>query len=325
MRVFVCEFITAGGMRHLPLPDTLLPEGRAMRDSILADVKALPCVGTLLGAHDDRLPAPFESSTPVGASDDPWAVWADLAKQADVVWPVAPETHGLLARMVGLFAESGARLVASDIAAIEATSSKEGVARRLAAAGLPHIPTFRLGRVPEDLPGPLLTKPDDGAGCENTRLWPDRAHLPDAAPEENLIVQPFIAGQAASLTVLVRPDAVRLLAANRQEVHAVDGVLSFQGLTVGAFPDTDGRLARLARDVVAAFPGLSGLVGIDIILTPEGPVVVEVNPRVTTAYAGLHAALAVNPVAFLAAFIRDGRLPALPHLPPASPVEIHVR
>lgn len=322
MKVFVCEFLTAGGLRGAPLPDSLLAEGRLMRDALMADVAALPGVGALVCAHDDRLPEPMAGSVPVGESDDPWAVWAALAGRADIVWPVAPETDGLLARLVRHLAGSGARLVASAPEAIDQAASKLSTARRLAEVGLPHIPTFPLEAAPADLDGPLLTKPDTGAGCENTRLWPGRAHLPAAPDGARLIVQPFIAGTPASLTVLARPDTVRLLAVNRQNVAPVDGALRFSGLTVGALPDPDGALARLAADVVAAFPGLSGLLGIDIILTAEGPVVVEVNPRVTTAYAGLHASLAVNPAAFLPQFIRDGRLPALPHLPPAGPVEI---
>lgn len=325
MKVFVCEFVTAGGMRADPLPETLLPEGRLMRDAISADVEALPFVSALLSAHDDRLPAPFADSVPVGAGDDPWAIWANIAAKADVVWPIAPETAGLLARMVELFGASGARLVASDLAAIIATSRKANIAVRLAEAGLPHIPTFRLDDAPTTLEGPLLTKPDDGAGCENTRIWPDRAHLPATLAGQNLIVQPYVVGTAASLSVLVRPDTVRLLTVNLQNVRESDGVLSLKGLTVGALPDPDGQLARLAEAVVALFPGLAGIIGIDILLTPDGPVVVEVNPRVTTSYAGLGPALALNPAAFLPPFIREGRLPALPHFPPASPVPVGVR
>lgn len=325
MKVFVCEFVTAGGLRAASLPETLLPEGRLMRDAIMADVEALPGVGALLSAHDDRLEAPVTGSIPVGAGDDPWAVWAQLAAQADVIWPIAPETDGLLARMVALFEKSGARLAACDLAAITLTSSKLQTARRLAEAGVAHIPTFYLEEAPEDLSGPLLTKPDAGAGCENTRLWSDRAHLPAPGGPQRLIVQPYLSGTPASLTVLVRPDTTHLLTVNRQAITITDGALSLTGLTVAALPDGDGRLARLAEKVVAAFPGLSGIIGIDIILGAAGPVVVEVNPRVTTAYAGLHRALAVNPAAFLPAFMRDGRLPALPHLPKAEPVELKVR
>ncbi|MEP9350140.1 ATP-grasp domain-containing protein [Xanthobacter sp. KR7-225] len=323
MRVFVCEFVTSGGLRGAALPETLLPEGTAMRDAILADLAVLPGVRELMVAHDDRLAPPLAASVPVAAGADPWATWSALAARADVIWPVAPETGGLLAAMIRRLGRGGARLIASGLEAVEACASKRETARRLAAAGLPHIPTFAAGAAPQDLLWPRVTKPDDGAGCENTRLWAEGARLPDAP---GLIVQPFVAGTPASLSLLVRPDGPRLLSVNRQHLEvAEDGAMSLKGLTVGGLADADGALARLAGKVAAAFPGLAGIVGIDVILAPAGPVVVEVNPRITTAYAGLHAALSVNPAAFLPELIRAGTPPALPHLPPARPVEVLLR
>ncbi|MFG1361544.1 ATP-grasp domain-containing protein [Xanthobacter pseudotagetidis] len=322
MRVFVCEFVTAGGLRDVPLPETLVPEGTRMRDAICGDLALLPGVREVLTTHDDRLPAPGATSVPVSEGTDPWAAWGALAAQADVIWPVAPETSGLLAAMIRRLGRGGARLVASELAAVEACSSKSETARRLAAAGLPRIPTFPADAAPDDLAWPRLTKPDDGAGCADTRLWPAGTR-PSTAP--GLVVQPFVEGVPASLSVLVRPDGVRLLAVNRQHLAVADGALSLTGLTVGGLQDADGTLARLAAQVAAAFPGLAGIVGIDLVLTDAGPVVVEVNPRVTTAYAGLHAALGVNPAAFLPELIRAGTPPALPHLPAATPVEIDLR
>jgi len=42
-------------------------------------------------------------------------------------------------------------------------------------------------------------------------------------------------------------------------------------------------------------PGLWGLCGVDFVETGAGPVVIEVNPRLTTSYAGLHRAIGINP------------------------------
>jgi predicted ATP-grasp superfamily ATP-dependent carboligase len=49
-------------------------------------------------------------------------------------------------------------------------------------------------------------------------------------------------------------------------------------------------------------PGLRGFAGIDVVWHPSrGPVVIEVNPRLTVAYAGLSAALGGNLAAALLA------------------------
>jgi predicted ATP-grasp superfamily ATP-dependent carboligase len=42
-------------------------------------------------------------------------------------------------------------------------------------------------------------------------------------------------------------------------------------------------------------PGLWGYCGVDFIETPEGPVVVEINPRLTMSYVGLRDATGINP------------------------------
>jgi predicted ATP-grasp superfamily ATP-dependent carboligase len=50
--------------------------------------------------------------------------------------------------------------------------------------------------------------------------------------------------------------------------------------------------ATLAQKVARALPGLRGFVGVDLVWHPsQGPVAIEVNPRVTSAYVGLSAHL----------------------------------
>ena len=74
---------------------------------------------------------------------------------------------------------------------------------------------------------------------------------------------------------------------------------SVERILVNAVPDRDGRWARLADRVAAAIPGLWGYVGVDLLLTPAGPVVLEINPRLTTSYCGLRAALGINTAALV--------------------------
>lgn len=315
MRVFVCEFVTGGGLRGATLPESLAREAALIRDAMRRDLAALPQVSEILLAADDRLPLPGAVAVTEGA--DAWAIWRDLARRADVVWPVAPETDGVLARLVEMLRENCPRVLACDPEAIAAATSKLETARRLAVAGVPHIPTFPLAQAP-DLPGPRITKPDDGAGCEDTLFWPDGVQA-TPAPRDGLVIQPFVAGEAASLTVLNAPEGVRLLTVNRQHIAVEDGRVFLNGLSVGALADADGRLEALAEAVVRAMPGLHGIFGIDILLTETGPVVVEVNPRLTTAYAGLGTALGLNPATLLPPFADAA---AAPHAGTCAQVEL---
>jgi predicted ATP-grasp superfamily ATP-dependent carboligase len=77
----------------------------------------------------------------------------------------------------------------------------------------------------------------------------------------------------------------------------------------------DHPLAAAAVDAAtrtcAALPGLRGYVGVDLVLTDADPIVIEVNPRLTTAYLGVRAVLDEN-VAAMALAACDGTLPEQP-------------
>lgn len=305
MRVFLCEFVTAGGLRGEPLPASLAREGRMMRDAMLVDLCDIPGV-SVATTVDDRLPAPDGvDARPIAAGDDPWTLWRAMASAADVAWIVAPETDGALFSLATLCADAGARVLGPTPSAIALTTSKRETARRLAEAGVATPETYPLGALPKGLAGPFVSKPDDGAGCDDTRLWEER---PFALPGGH-VVQPYVEGVAASLTVLGAGGGARLLAANRQHVTLNEGAFAFEGLAVGALADEDGALAELADSVAAAIPGLDGLFGIDVVLTQDGPVVIEVNPRMTTAYVGLRRALGVNPLRLLPPFADGSATP----------------
>jgi len=65
-------------------------------------------------------------------------------------------------------------------------------------------------------------------------------------------------------------------------------------------------LAALAARVQRALPGLRGFVGIDLVWHAQrGPVVIEVNPRVTCAYVGLSRQLGRNLAGEVIAAVRS--------------------
>jgi tyramine---L-glutamate ligase len=140
-----------------------------------------------------------------------------------------------------------------------------------------------------------VTKPDDGAGAASTQLHADLSAARDHA-SPSMVIEPWVEGAAMSLSLLCKPQQVELLCVNRQQI-AVDaqGLVSFEGVAIDREAPGNGGFDRLARDVVSALPGLRGFVGIDVVQhEARGPVVIEVNPRLTCAYVGLSAALGRN-------------------------------
>jgi predicted ATP-grasp superfamily ATP-dependent carboligase len=319
MRLFVCEYVTGGGFAGAALPAGLRQEGEAMLRALVGDLARLEGLD-LLVARDARLPSADLPGTPVPVEegDDCWRVWTEAIDNADAVWPVAPETGGLLLRLCALTVAAGKALLGCRPEAVRLCGSKRATFARLSAHAIPVVPTWRLGgdEAP-DPPAPAgwVAKPDDGAGAEDTFFLPDEAALIAfrAAPPagHDWVVQPFLPGEAASLSLLCRDGEAWLLSCNDQHVDLTGGRFHYRGWTVGGREAQRDRYAPLAAAVARAIAGLWGYVGVDLIDTAAGPVVLEINPRLTTPYAGLGDAIGANPAALVLALAAGERPPSI--------------
>ena len=295
MRLFLYEHVTGGGMLDESPSPALVHEADLMVRSVLRDLADLPV--EVLTSRDPRLP-PLDGvhALEPRPGESPLALYRRGLTAVDAAWPTAPETGGVLAALAAATRGAGRALVGSSPEAIGIAASKSATAARLAAAGLATIATFGAGSALPELPGPWVLKPDDGAGATDTLQVPDwraarecLAHHPG-----RWVAQPWLAGEPLSLSLVALPDGVDLLAVNRQRVAVHQGAVRLQALVVNALPDRDGAFRRLGARVVAAIPGLAGPVGVDLIATPDGPAVVEVNPRLTTSCGALREAVGVN-------------------------------
>jgi predicted ATP-grasp superfamily ATP-dependent carboligase len=298
MRVFVYEHVTGGGMRDDPLAASLAPEGEMMLRALVDDLAAVPGVEvvTLLDPRlDIELAAKIHRLAP---GSDFWSMFRRAAHDAEAVWPIAPEQGGMLARLTQEVVGCGRVLLNSRLAAVRVAASKRATVAALQAAGVPAIPVLTGGSELAPEIEEVVVKPDDGAGCQDTLLFRSRdelrAWMQQSASSQH-VVQPFVHGDAFSVSALFCEGRGRLLACNRQYVSERQGRLHFEGVRVNARQDPDGRYRRLVAEVARALPGLWGYAGIDFIGTESGPLVVEVNPRLTTSYAGLRRAIGANP------------------------------
>ena len=318
MRIFVCKYVTGGGIADMPLPRTLQHEGDMTLRALVRDLSAIGGV-TLLVARDTRLLSPRLPGTPVpvASRDDCWQVWAEAISAADAVWPVAPETGGLLQRLSQLVIDSGKTLLGCRPKAVRLCGNKLETAAHLAGHGIAVVPTQPLtANVVRNLPdavGGWVVKPNDGAGAADTYLVTNREALASfqaAAPvRQNWIVQPFRPGAAVSLCLLCRDRDASLLSCNCQHVALASGRFRYQGWTVGGADARRAEYEPIAKAIARTVPGLFGYVGVDLIDASEGPAVLEVNPRLTTSYAGLRDAIAINPAEHVLALAAGGALP----------------
>jgi predicted ATP-grasp superfamily ATP-dependent carboligase len=297
VRIHVYEYITGGGLIDAPLPANLAHEGEMMLAALLADLAEVPDIEITV-ARDPRLatsPAParclFRSR-----DESPLAAYGREVAEADAVWPIAPETAGALEELALAAIEQDKLLLGSAPEAIHIAASKSLTAQRLREQRIAVTETFG----PHvDLPrrkGRWVIKPDDGAGCVDTFVIDGsaaaRAAL--AARGAGFIAQPWIEGDALSLSLLCHDDRAELLCVNRQHVAIQSGAVALTGITVNAVRPIDPELVAIADAICRAIPGLFGYIGVDLVRGSQGPIVIEINPRLTTSYVGLRRALGIN-------------------------------
>ena len=321
MRILVIEYITGGGLVNEDLASGLLGEAEIMVDALLADLHDSPDVD-LLVSRDPRLPPPrvaCEILTP-RAGDDVWTLWRDGMQRCDALWPLMPESGGLLERVSRLALEVGCSLIGSRPDAVRIAASKLHTSACLRRHGIAVVPTYAAPGPVAEVAARWVSKPDDGVGCERTRIFDSLEALAAALDREapgTYVVQPYTEGTAASLSLLCQSGAARLLSCNLQQVIEVDGRFELRGICVNGLAQRDG-CAALGAAIARAIPGLWGYVGVDLICTDHGPQVLEINPRLTVSYAGLRAALKINPAALVLRLLREG--PALLADRPAAPL-----
>ena len=297
MKIFVCEFVTGGGMTGGPLPTSLTREADLILRTLLTELSAVPGV-ELLTSRDPRLPpVPGIAALAPRTGESLLSLYHRGLDLVDAAWPTAPESGGALLQLAGATTERGRLLLGSRPEAVALTTSKRATVAHLERVGIPAVPTASTVAEIAERPGCWVIKPDDGAGCEETIVresWQAARVSLATMPAGRFIAQPWIDGDSRSLSLLCRGGTARLLSVNRQRMERDGGRLRLAGLEVNALPDQDGQFQSLAHRIAWAVPSLWGYVGVDLINTSAGPVVLEINPRLTTSYCGLGQALGIN-------------------------------
>jgi predicted ATP-grasp superfamily ATP-dependent carboligase len=287
--------------------------------ALAADLAALEGV-TVTAARDARLPAPraprgarfVRVSSPRQAA----AAFALLAREADGTILIAPELGGELERLARRVEEVGGRLLGPGPAAIRRAADKLLLPRRLAALGVPCLPAEPFSRERPPSWRRSVVKPRWGAGSLGVRLLEGGPRsggtLHGAGARTEWIATPFAPGRPASVLVIAGPRR-RLALAPCRQLLAEDGTFRYLGGELPLPGAQAARARRLALRAIAALPALRGFAGVDLLLHGRegaGDVVVEVNPRLTTSYAGLRVLARTNLAAVFLETVTGGAAPA---------------
>jgi predicted ATP-grasp superfamily ATP-dependent carboligase len=304
MRIFVYEYLSSGGHGEGPGGSALLTEGWAMLAAAVQDFARCTDVEPvtlldprLLPVAAARWPKKVEIHTADSARDGP--DFRRLAGAAEWTLVIAPEYEGILGRHCHWVEEAGGRLLGPSARAVALTADKLELAGWLrkgqGIATPPALPFSAALQAP--WPFPWVCKPRDGAGSQATFLVSRPSELMQCREQARkegwpgeLIVQPYVAGQPASVAYLVGPECIVALPAAQQQLSQ-DGRFHYEGGSLPLPRPLCTRALQLASRAVRAVPGLLGFVGVDLVLggadDGSADAVIEINPRLTTSYVGL--------------------------------------
>ncbi len=322
MKIFVCEFITAGGLYRDNLPPRLAKEACLMRDALLSDLADLNALNNqpieIMQTYDQRLLPPILGyASPITLHDDVWQVWDTCIESADAVWLVAPESDGILLKLAQRVEALGKPLIGAKPQAIALTSNKYQTYQALTQAGMLTVDTYLFSDLPNMHVSETgyVVKRMDGVSCEDSfyfKTYNEMLVCMQQSRQQTHIVQPYIEGIPASMSCVFYKDSLgktsaKILSINQQHISIDAGEFSYSGSTLNVMPELEREMQFIAQQVASAIDGLLGYVGLDVIVSSKGVMLLEINPRLTTSYVGLRQGLGINPVALILDMLMQGQ------------------
>lgn len=330
MNLLVCEYASGGGFANERIPPNILSEGYGMLRSLISDFKTAGYVITTF--LDSRLKAfnpPIEADNIISISSrrELDENLKSLLSSVDAIYIIAPESGRTLEKLVEIVETSGGKSLNCQIDAIQKASNKVKTYEVLESSGLkvPETVIISLDENVEqikclasDLGFPLVLKPIDGVGCSGLSVVKDESFI-DAAVKKiakeslskHLIAQRLIRGISTSASVVATNERALPITLNKQMVTLASPFekSSYNGGLVPFNHVLEKEALKAAQTAVESISGLRGYVGVDMVLTRNGPVVMEVNPRLTTSYIGLRKVVNFNPAQAIIDAVFRQRLP----------------
>lgn len=286
-----------------------------MRDALLRDLAELNRFD-IVTMHDVRLAPPTQAKHSIAVDAGKFKdCFTKAISQVDMVWLIAPETEGTLLELSEQCydaekLENGPIFLGSGFDAMLTGTSKTLCFEALQAANIHTLPVH----AGEDLMQPSyyaelqklniakwVAKPEDGAGCEGIRIFDALDDLKSWIAQDerylHYLAQPYQTGVAASFSMLCRNGKAWLLSCNQQHVLDDGSQFRLNGVTVNGMLVYWQKFETIARKIARMLPDALGYIGVDLIVdTVNNKIyVLEINPRLTTSYVGLHDALNYNP------------------------------
>ncbi|VAX25506.1 hypothetical protein MNBD_NITROSPINAE04-1445 [hydrothermal vent metagenome] len=313
MKVFIYEHLCGGGFLKTFGAGSMLAEGEAMLGAALRDfgrIEYVELFSIVDKKNDKRLRETFARLPEVKPIQSTWLdAFIDCVQQCDAALIIAPESNGTLKKLTKIVINLGKINLGSSPEAISVTGNKLIFSTVMKKIGIAHPRTFLIdSNVAPDrhFDGAWVGKPVDGAGSEGVRVY-GNGDYEQGRVGAGMIAQEYVEGEPMSLSVVSGANDSVILSVNRQRISCA---MRYEGGEILSVSPDD-ILCDLVNRIKKALPGLNGYWGLDYVDTGEYPVVIEVNPRLTTSYNALSKALCVNPAEMILNIAMGQTLPEI--------------
>ncbi len=294
---------------------SVLCEGFGMLRMIVADANAAGhCVTTVLDNRIAKLRPPLEADKILPATSPETAenTMQEIAGKAEATLVIAPETNGILQNLVERIEQTSPLSLNCSANAIAQVSDKTRLQHQAKKIGLPTPKTtiFTVKDDAEDIAQavkerigfPAVLKPAESVGCEALSIVNDDNQAKTAAAKiakqtsHRLIAQELIQGTPASVTLISNGTEAQPITLNRQiiSLKTPNQDSTYNGGTTPLNHKLENAAFATAKQLVESIKGLKGYIGVDLVLTEKEPVIIELNPRLTTSYIGIQKVVKTN-------------------------------
>jgi predicted ATP-grasp superfamily ATP-dependent carboligase len=331
LRLLVYEHASGGGLTDGSIPSDVLSEGFGMLRSIISDFKAAGHnVTTLLNSRLAAFNPPIAADNvlPILSWQEAKTSIERVAGEFDAAYVIGPETNQTLQSVIETAEEAGLTLLNCAASTIGEVVGKLTLHRCLKKKGIESPETVMYSVFDEvedikqalqsDFSYPMVFKPLDGVSSSGLSLVENEAQIEGAiakikreSTRKDFVVQQYVQGIAASVSLITTGKEALPISLNKQ-ILLLAGPESDSAYMGGSVPFDSPFVPeafKLAKKTVESFSGLRGYVGVDLVLTEKGPLVIEVNPRLTTSYVGLKHAADFNIAKAITDAVLEGTLP----------------
>ncbi|NVM03008.1 MAG: ATP-grasp domain-containing protein [Candidatus Helarchaeota archaeon] len=223
-----------------------------------------------------------------------------LSNSIDTAFLIAPETENILYNLAELTENKKISLLGPSASSIKTTTDKYQTIKKIEnIAEIPQTKLISIDIPPENvfqesknIGLPFVIKPLDGVACAGISLIQSKDQISQAvekvrneSKEDKFIIQEYIEGVDASLSLIIGKNQIIPLTLNYQDIDLQSSTY------LGGFTPFDHPLKNEvithSKKIIKNIKGLKGYIGIDYVLTPEKAYFMEINPRLTTSYVGI--------------------------------------